>query len=553
MLAPSPDDRAGDAEVAALIARAQDLAARSTPPHVWRLAPPLYRRAIGLAPDRLDLRFRLAKMLHRQGDIGGALAVCDDMLARWPDAVEARMMRAIFQIPVIYRTADESPAAFQAYLSEITALADDVGDDPVALRRIAAWADRIYPYFLPYAGLNVVQPQRVFGAMMCRAMAVACPAHAQRPSMPALGGRLRIGFVSRHFYAHSNWRGVLRGWMSGLDPQRFALHSYSLGTRQDACTDEARGLSARFVSGDRSFDDWCDIIAGDRLHMLIYPAVGDFSEVTKLAMLRLAPVQCVAVGHCMTTGLPSVDYMLSGDLTEPADAAGHYTEHLVRLPGLGFRYSRPQVSAPVLARQAFGLRPGATVFLCANAIYKFLPQHDRLYARIARQSGDCQMVFVHHPKLQAQAGVVEDRLRRAFQAEGLDPSRHLVFLPRQSGPDYHDLQCHSDIHLDSIGWTGGTTSSVALGHDLPLVTIEGDLFRNRMGAAMLRLIGVPDTIAATPDDYVAIAVRLAQDRPWRQAVRQRIAAGKHLIYDDEAVTRGLAAFIEDAVRRPPAA
>ena len=54
-----------------------------------------------------------------------------------------------------------------------------------------------------------------------------------------------------------------------------------------------------------------------------------------LAGLRLAPVQCNALGHPETSGYPTIDYYLSSALMESEDAQKYYTEQLVRLPNLG--------------------------------------------------------------------------------------------------------------------------------------------------------------------------------------------------------------------------
>jgi predicted O-linked N-acetylglucosamine transferase (SPINDLY family) len=55
---------------------------------------------------------------------------------------------------------------------------------------------------------------------------------------------------------------------------------------------------------------------------------------------------------------------------------------------------------------------------------------------------------------------------------------------------------------------------------------------------------VTDTIAATIDDYVAIAVRLARDPSWRNAVKAKVAANKHRAYRDPASISALEQFLD---------
>ena len=64
-------------------------------------------------------------------------------------------------------------------------------------------------------------------------------------------------------------------------------------------------------------------------------------------------------------------------------------------------------------------------------------------------------------------------------------------------------QC--DLMLDSIGWSGGNTTLEALAQDLPVVTFEGALMRGRVSAGILRMMGMPETVGETVDDYVALA------------------------------------------------
>jgi len=52
----------------------------------------------------------------------------------------------------------------------------------------------------------------------------------------------------------------------------------------------------------------------------------------------------------------------------------------------------------------------------------------------------------------------------------------------------------------------------------------GTRHAERVAASVLTHLGVTDTIARSEDEYVALAVRLAKDRAWRDAVAARIRA-----------------------------
>jgi hypothetical protein len=76
----------------------------------------------------------------------------------------------------------------------------------------------------------------------------------------------------------------------------------------------------------------------------------------------------------------------------------------------------------------------------------------------------------------------------------------------------------------------------------------GTTMRGRHSAAILRMIDVTDTIAATVDDYIAIATRLGQDTQFRQTMSSRMAENRHRLYGDRAPVTALENFLEGAVR-----
>ena len=72
--------------------------------------------------------------------------------------------------------------------------------------------------------------------------------------------------------------------------------------------------------------------------------------------------------------------------------------------------------------------------------------------------------------------------------------------------------------------------------------------RGRVSAGMLRMMGMPETIAETIDGYVALAVRMARDTGFRAELKARVARDKHRLYRDPASIAALADFINRVVR-----
>ena len=255
----------------------------------------------------------------------------------------------------------------------------------------------IQPFYLAYQGYNDRDLQAAYGTLLCRIMAKHYPP-AALARFPKAGEPVRVGIVSGFFRQHSNWKLPIKGWLSQLDRRRFRIYAYHTGVLKDAETDAAMAMCDRFVQGPLSIDDWRREILADAPHVLIYPEAFMDGVAAALATQRLAAVQCNSWGHPDTSGFPTLDYYLSSDLMEPPDGLDHYTERLVRLPNLSVYCEPIDPPSVATARQDLGLRSTATVYWCGQSLYKYLPQFDEVFPRIARAAGDCQFVFIEYQK-----------------------------------------------------------------------------------------------------------------------------------------------------------
>lgn len=505
-----------------------------------------YRQALAYGPDHADSHYNLGTVFQQQGRVDEAAECHRQALALAPDHAKASFGLCMAQLPLVYRDPAEIDRRRAAYAEALMRLADRVGRGPVtaALEEAVGTSQ---PFYLPYQGHCDRDLQAHYGALVCRIMGGRHPP-ASLPGPPGLDEPVRVGIVSGFFRAHSNWKIPIKGWLSQLDRRRFTLFGYHTGALCDAETTVAAGLCRRFVQGPLTVDGWRAAILADAPHVLIYPEVGMDPMAARLAAQRLARHQFNAWGHPETSGFPTLDSYLSSALMEPPDGDGHYTERLVRLPNLSIYYEPPAWPPVALERPALGFRPGATVYWCGQALFKYRPQDDALFPRIAREVGDCQFVFIGYARGDGVTGLVRERLGQAFAAWDLSADRHCVFLPPLAPERFVAAIGLADIVLDSIGWSGCNSTLESLAHDLPIVTMPGPLMRGRHGLAILTMMGVTGTLAADLDGMVAVAVRLARDAGWRQAVRQQIAANKHRLYRDRAPIEALADVLEQAAR-----
>lgn len=385
--------------------------------------------------------------------------------------------------------------------------------------------------------------QQQYGQFLHQIMAASYPQWSKPRPMPPLGQgtRIRVGYLSSFL---CSWSGTVLflNWLKYADLAEFEIYAYHIGDQVDAVTEQFRAYSSQFhhiqLRSQPDFERVCQQVTADNLHLLIFPELGMFGRTLCLAALRLAPVQCMAWGQPVTSGIPTVDYFLSSQTMEPENGQAHYSEKLVRLPGVGISYPTIRVQHVQRQRAAFGLRQDAVVYLSSQAPYKYLPQHDWLYAQIARQVPNAQFMFL-------RAGISPERLARAFASLGLDSQDYCLVSPVLPRPDYSDLISLSDIYLDTPEWSGGNTTLDALACHLPVVTYPGEFMRGRHSSGFLQTMGVTTTLAADAAEYVEIAVRLA-DPAQRQPVRDGLRQAVPMLFDNPTATRNLEAFLKQA-------
>src|SRR6185369_9470607 len=510
-------------------------------------AAALLDQRIGAAADDPEAYYDRGKVLIELNRNAEAAADFAKAVALRPDYAEARIASCMAELPILYADENEIAQCRAAYAGKLQALAADVAAGRLQGDLVKA-LDAKHPFLLAYQGQDDRDLQALYGAMGSGIVQRQFPDAAPLPPPPAPGEPIRVGVVSAFFNMHSNWKIPIKGWLSQFDRTRFKLFGYHVGRQRDAETEIAAAMCDRFVHRESDVAAWRREILADAPHVLIYPGLLMDTVTLPLAAQRLAPVQCNSWGHPETSGLATLDYFLSSDGMEPPDAQALYSEKLVRLPNLSIYYE-PVAAVPIaVTRAEIGIREDAVAFWCGQSLYKYLPQYDRVFAQIAKRAPRAQFVFLRYGDGGPVNDLFEARLARAFAAEGLDAKNHCLHLARMTQDKFVAVTGQCDVFLDSIGWSGCNSALESLPHHLPIVTLEGGLMRARHSAAVLRMMGVTDTIAATLDDYVAIAARLATGDAERQALKARMREAEPKVYRDHSVITALEDLLERAVR-----
>ncbi len=506
-----------------------------------------YRSVLELRPDMAEAHFDLGNALKGMGDAAGALASYRKALELNPEYVEARWAHVMSQLPMVAGDHLEPARSRAAFAAELTAL--ERWCEARGAEQVARAVGVQQPFYLAYQEEDHRELFARYGALCTRLMGAWQEAAGLSRAARVTRADIRVGVVSAHIHDHSVWNAIVKGWLQRLDRSRFDVRLFHLGMANDVETALAKTMATHYTYGKSDLVEWSQLILGHQLDVLIYPEIGMDPTTAKLACLRLAPVQAASWGHPLTTGLPTIDYFLSAEGLEPTDAPAHYTERLVRLPGLGCTLEPAKVAPAAVDLAVLGIREGVPLLLCAGTPFKYTPRHDAVLAAIARRLGECQIVFFTPGRADELMQRLRERLARSFAAEGLELDAFAVFVPWQSRAQFYGLMAQADVFLDTMGFSGFNTALQAIDCGLPVAAYEGRFLRGRLASGILRRMGMDELVADSDAAYVETAVKLAQDAVWWGGVRDRMSASRARLYGDVEPVRALEKFLEQAVRK----
>jgi len=198
----------------------------------------------------------------------------------------------------------------------------------------------------------------------------------------------------------------------------------------------------------------------------------------------------------------------------------HYAEKVVRLPDtFQCNDSRRSAAPQAPSRADAGLPQAGVIYCCFNNSAKLSPATFDLWMRVLREvPGSVLWLF-------ADNAILQGNLRNEALARGID-SQRVVFAPVVPYPQHLARLQLADVFLDTLPFNAGTTASDALWAGVPVLTRSGEAFAARMAGSLLRAIGMPELIAASPEEYVALAIRLGKDAQFLAATKARLAANR---------------------------
>ena len=497
-----------------------------------------YEKAIKINPNHVDSHNNLGGTFKELGKHKAAIDCYKKAIQIEPKNLTSHWL-FMNTFPVVYKDAKEVVQyreKFKNSVEKINSLLDE-GSQYTKKQFINAISSSTN-FSLHYQGRDDLELQRSYANLIERVTKKIYKEFKKDIKKSHSSKVIKIGFVSSFFRDHTVSK-LFKNWILKLDKKQFKEFVYYVGSKFDHITNEIK-LNVDYFFNHTDVDHIINQIYQDDLDILIYLDIGMKPKIQILSSLRLAPIQCNTYGHPITSGFKNIDYYFSSELMEIQNSKKYYSEKLINLPSLGISYDLPNlknIKKPNIKKQS-----NKIIFLNLQSLFKLLPQDDHIYLDIIKEYPNSYFWFLNRMN-DSVTKIFKNRISKLFEKEGYDFEKYFYFHPRCSQEEFFGLIQESDVILDSCNWSGGNTSLEAISLNKPIVTYPSNFMRGRYTYAILKILGIEETIATSKKKYVEIIVKLARDINFRNSIIKKIKERKKILFNDDKAVR----FLENII------
>jgi len=345
---------------------------------------------------------------------------------------------------------------------------------------------------------------------------------------PVIKNKIKIGFVSTYFRKHSV-SDVSNRWIAELNKNVFETVIFSIGDYNDNSIKFLKNNSSKFYSLPENFTLIQDKILSEKLNILFFTDIGLEPFTYFLAHSKLAPVQITYTGHPDTTGIKTIDYYISSKLWETEDSEKYYSEQLIKFNSLTWNYKKPE-TPPSKGRDFFNFSNKDNIYCIHQSLFKIHPDFDEILNKILIEDPFGKIVIFFDIKHFWWKNFLTERFKNKIKH-----FERILFIPSFKFEYYLNFLKMSDILLDTLYFNGGVTSLQAFAIGAPIVTLPSKLMRGRFTYGMYKKMGINDLIAKDLNDYVQLAVNIANDKDLNKKLRNKILKNNSTLFEDKSI------------------
>jgi len=330
--------------------------------------------------------------------------------------------------------------------------------------------------------------------------------------------KIKIGYFSGDFTEHPVAFLVVE-LFEKHDKSKFELFAFSTYPKKNS------RIRERIES---SFDEFIDVsniedkeIANLAREKKIDIAIdlGGFTQNTRSSIfaMRAAPIQINFLGYPGTLGSSYIDYNIADRCIISNELQKYYSEKIIYLPNC----YQPNESKLIPGKKLFsrsseGLPTSGFIFCCFNNSWKITPRIFKLWIQLLFSVEGSVLWFPEFSPL-AIKNLKEECLKL-----GMNQDR-LIFSSREIQRDDHKEKIKlADVFLDCFPYGAQSTASDFLRAGVPIVTLCGHSFSNRVGFSLLTSLNLTELVTYSELDYKNLAIKLANNSEYFKKIKTKL-------------------------------
>lgn len=329
---------------------------------------------------------------------------------------------------------------------------------------------------------------------------------------------VNLGFVSCDLAKNHSIIHFLKNTIKHLDRVKFKIFIFSINKKDtsDFSQNEIRELSDEcYDLHDFNNQQIVDIIQEKKIDILFDLIGYTNSKRLEIFNSRIAPIQVSWLAYCNTTGLDTVDYLLTDKNLIYENEHNLYSEKIIYLPNIwnvhcGFKYQRKFNKLSALNLQEF-------TFGSFNTFMKISDETIDVWSNILTEIKNSKLI------LKSSNFCCEDLLMNKFKSNGVSDQVTIYnkfhFLKHE---DHLNLYKKIDLCLDTFPYNGVTTTFEALWMNVPVIVLKGNNFISRCGASIIKNSKQDYLIANSKKEYFSKAIFLARNLDKLNSIRKSL-------------------------------
>lgn len=340
--------------------------------------------------------------------------------------------------------------------------------------------------------------------------------------------KIRVGiirFISD--FSNSESRQVYEGLVNPPNNIDVLLFSFDIKQNTNTLLKFIPQLKGKIISlPPDNLAESLKIIRSYNLHFMINtsPLSGRFlNEISILLMCRVAYYQLTLISDVITSGIKEVDYFVISKVIKSNKMQGQFVEKLMILNDTPGQQWLANVKKVKHFSGSFDNKK--VIFFVSNAhLFKLSPNLINIWAKILQRIPGSKVIlmpFSNSYMFQYRFGLSKIIID-ASKKNQIDHNRFIIKKTLGSNNVCSEMS-KCDIYLDSFPYSSSISLHDALSVRIPIVSLCGEIFRNRMSLSILKKLGLhKEMTVISVNEYISLAEKFALDFSFRKLISKKI-------------------------------